>query len=154
MHEQVRSENGYEVEGHEWEGVEVVGSWEKLGSYLVDDHLRFHLWGEVDADDDGVPEEGGQQKDVVFMVELADADVQKDAVVIEFMDAALAFVAVSHSVPLQHAAGLLHADELIVVVRGGEAVLGEAGGVVGQYQVVQQQGQDELVVRLVSGDEG
>ena len=66
--------------------------------------------GEVEADDEGVPEEGGQQEDVVFVIELADADVQQDAVVIEFMDAALAFVAVPHSVPLQHAAGLLHAD--------------------------------------------
>ena len=37
---------------------------------------------------------------------------------------------------------------------GGEAVLRETGGVVGQHQVVQQQGQDELVMRLVSGDEG
>ena len=88
------------------------------------------------------------------MVELADADVQQDAVVIKFMDAALAFVAVPHSVPLQHATGLLHADEFLMIVMGCEAVLGEAGGVVDQHQVVQQQGQDELVMRLVSGDEG
>ena len=56
--------------------------------------------------------------------------------VIEFMDAALAFVAMPHSVPLQHAARFLHADELLLMGLGGEAVLGETGGVVGQHQVV------------------
>jgi hypothetical protein len=90
----------------------------------------------------------------VFVVELSDANVQEHAVVVEFVDAALAFIAVAHADPFVHLARLLLADALGGGGLGRVAMARVAGGVVAQNQPVEHHRQKQFEVREVDGDEG
>lgn len=49
--------------------------------------------------DDFVEHKEVEEYDVIFMVELADADTHEDAMMVIFMYATIAFIAMSHSYP-------------------------------------------------------
>ena len=114
----------------------------------------MNIGGEVEEDYEGIPDHGDEHTDIVLVVELAYAYVEEDAVMVELVDAALAFVAVPHADPFEGTAGVVLTDVLFCVEGGRGAVGVVTGGVVDEDEVVAEKGEEELVVGLVGPDEG
>lgn len=95
---------------------------------------------EINEDHHSVIEQRIEEQKVVLIIELSNAQIQQDTVVVESMHASTTLVAMFHSRPLNHPAVHHLTPVFLTVAKGGVAVRQVASRVADNDQVVEQDG--------------